>query len=79
MLAAICTVCKENKGKQRVENTSIEFICPKKQKDEDGHEEASYLLCKYESSLYFALRQDREAKTHFVLKAFLKNPPGRGS
>jgi hypothetical protein len=54
-----------------VENTGLEFIYPKKQKDEDGHEEASYLLCKYESSLYFALRQDREAKTHFDLKVFL--------
>jgi len=31
------------------------------------------------ASLYFALRQDRKAKIHFVLKAFLKNPLGRGS
>ncbi len=31
------------------------------------------------ASLYFAFRQDRKAKTHFDLKAFLKNPPGRGS
>ena len=31
------------------------------------------------ASLYFALREDRKAKTHFVLEAFLKNPPGRGS
>lgn len=31
------------------------------------------------ASLYFALRQNRKAKTHFDLKAFRKNPPGRGS
>jgi len=30
------------------------------------------------ASLYFALRQNRRAETHFGLKAFLKNPPGRG-
>ena len=31
------------------------------------------------ASLYFALRQNRKAKTHFDLKAFFKNPPGRRS
>ena len=67
MLGAICTVCKKNKGKFRVENTGLEFVYSEKYNDEDGHDEASYLLCKYESSLYFALRQDRET------------PHGRGS
>jgi hypothetical protein len=31
------------------------------------------------ASLYFVLHQDKKAKTHFDLKVFLKNPPGRGS
>ncbi len=31
------------------------------------------------ASLYFVLRQDKRAKTHFDLKAFLGNPPERGS
>ncbi len=31
------------------------------------------------ASLYFALRQNRKAKTHFDLKAFFKKPPGRRS
>ena len=35
-------------GKLRVENTGLEFIYPDKQKDEDGHDEASYILYKYE-------------------------------
>ncbi|MCP4608850.1 MAG: hypothetical protein GY845_09070 [Planctomycetes bacterium] len=35
-------------GKLRVENTGLEFVYPKKQKDTDGHEEASYILYKYE-------------------------------
>jgi hypothetical protein len=35
-------------GKLRVENTGLEFVYPEKQKDEDGHEEASYILYKYE-------------------------------
>jgi hypothetical protein len=35
-------------GKLRVENTGLEFIFSEKQKDADGHEEASYLLYKYE-------------------------------
>ena len=35
-------------GKLRVENTGLEFVYPQKQKDEDGHEEASYILYKYE-------------------------------
>ena len=35
-------------GKLRVENTGLEFIYPEKQKDEDGHDEASYILYKYE-------------------------------
>jgi hypothetical protein len=38
------TIC----GKMRVENTGLEFIYPEKQKDEDGHDEASYILYKYE-------------------------------
>jgi hypothetical protein len=35
-------------GKLRVENTGLEFVYPQKQKDNDGHEEASYILYKYE-------------------------------
>jgi len=35
-------------GKLRVENTGLEFIYPDKHKDKDGHEEASYILYKYE-------------------------------
>lgn len=35
-------------GKLRVENTGLEFIYPKKQKDEDGREKASYILYKHE-------------------------------
>jgi hypothetical protein len=35
-------------GKLRVENTGLEFIYPQKQKDEKGHDEASYILYKYE-------------------------------
>ncbi|TKJ33868.1 MAG: hypothetical protein CEE38_19795 [Planctomycetes bacterium B3_Pla] len=35
-------------GKLRVENTGLEFIYPEKQRDEEGHDEASYILYKYE-------------------------------
>jgi hypothetical protein len=35
-------------GSLRVENTGLEFIYSQKQKVPDGHEEASYLLYKYE-------------------------------
>ncbi len=35
-------------GQLRVENTGLELIYPKKQKDADGHDEASYILYKYE-------------------------------
>jgi len=35
-------------GKLRVENTGLEFVYPEKQEDEQGHEEASYILYKYE-------------------------------
>ena len=35
-------------GKLRVENTGLEFVYKEKQKDADGHEEASYILYKYE-------------------------------
>ncbi len=35
-------------GKLRVENTGLEFVYKDKQKDTDGHEEASYILYKYE-------------------------------
>ena len=35
-------------GKLRVENTGLEFVYPQKQKDADGHDEASYILYKYE-------------------------------
>jgi hypothetical protein len=35
-------------GKLRVENTGLEFIYSEKYKDKDGHEEASYILYKYE-------------------------------
>jgi len=35
-------------GKLRVENTGLEFIYSEKHKDEEGHEETSYILYKYE-------------------------------
>jgi hypothetical protein len=35
-------------GKLRVENTGLEFVYPEKHQDEDGHDEASYILYKYE-------------------------------
>ena len=35
-------------GTLRVENTGLEFIYPEKYKDEDGHDETSYILYKYE-------------------------------
>lgn len=35
-------------GKIRVENTGLEFVYSEKYKDKDGHEEASYILYKYE-------------------------------
>ena len=37
-------------GKLNVENTGLEFIYPDKHKDEDGHDETSYILYKYEYS-----------------------------
>lgn len=35
-------------GRLRVENTGLEFVYQDKQQDADGHEEASYILYKYE-------------------------------
>jgi hypothetical protein len=35
-------------GKLRVENTGLEFVYPAEHKDEQGHDEASYILYKYE-------------------------------
>ncbi len=35
-------------GKVRVENTGLEFVYPEKHKDEEGHDETSYILYKYE-------------------------------
>ena len=35
-------------GKLNVENTGLEFVYSDKHKDEDGHDEASYVLYKYE-------------------------------
>lgn len=35
-------------GALRVENTGMEFVYAEKHRDEDGHEEASYILYKYE-------------------------------
>jgi hypothetical protein len=35
-------------GKLRVENTGLEFVYPDKHKDQQGHEEASYILYKFE-------------------------------
>ncbi len=42
-------------GKLRVENTGLEFIYPEKHKDEDGHDETSYILYKSEYSNILAL------------------------
>ena len=35
-------------GKLRVENTGLEFVYPEKHKDQEGHDETSYILYKYE-------------------------------
>ena len=35
-------------GRLRVENTGLELIYPERRRDADGHEEASYILYKYE-------------------------------
>ena len=35
-------------GKLRVENTGLEFVYSEKYKDQDGHDETSYILYKYE-------------------------------
>jgi hypothetical protein len=35
-------------GKLRVENTGLEFMYSEKHKDQEGHDEASYILYKYE-------------------------------
>jgi hypothetical protein len=35
-------------GTLRVENTGLEFVYPQKHKDKEGHDEASYILYKYE-------------------------------
>ncbi len=35
-------------GKLNVENTGLEFVYPEKHKDEQGHDETSYILYKYE-------------------------------
>jgi len=35
-------------GKLRVENTGLEFVYSEKYRDEDGHDEVSYILYKYE-------------------------------
>ena len=35
-------------GKLRVENTGLEFVYSEKHKDEEGHDETSYILYKYE-------------------------------
>ncbi len=35
-------------GKLRVENTGLEFVYPEKHKDEEGHDETSYIVYKYE-------------------------------
>ena len=35
-------------GKLRVENTGLEFAYPEKHKDQEGHDETSYILYKYE-------------------------------
>ena len=35
-------------GRLRVENTGLEFVYPEKQKDEEGHFEASFILYKHE-------------------------------
>lgn len=39
---------KASWGKLRVENTGLELIYPERRQDEDGHEEASYILYKFE-------------------------------
>ena len=35
-------------GKLNVENTGLEFVYPEKHRDEEGHDETSYILYKYE-------------------------------
>ena len=43
------------RGKLRVENTGLEFIYPTNLKDENGHDETSFILYKYEYSNIQAL------------------------
>ncbi len=43
------------RGKLRVENTGLEFIYPTNLKDENGHDETSFILYKYEYSNIRAL------------------------
>jgi hypothetical protein len=42
-------------GKLRVENTGLEFIYTEKHQDQDGHDETSYILYKYEYPDIFAV------------------------
>jgi hypothetical protein len=42
-------------GKLNVENTGLEFVYPEKHKDEQGHDETSFILYKYEYSNIAAL------------------------
>ncbi len=47
-------------GQLQVENTGLELIYPAKQKDADGHDEASYILYKYEYPNISALIRFRD-------------------
>jgi small nuclear ribonucleoprotein (snRNP)-like protein len=49
------TTGKIIRGKLRVENTGLEFTYPTNHKDENGHDETSYILYKYEYSNIQAL------------------------
>ncbi|KPK36596.1 MAG: hypothetical protein AMJ65_15995 [Phycisphaerae bacterium SG8_4] len=42
-------------GTLRVENTGLEFVYPEKKQDSDGHEEASYILYKFEYPIITAV------------------------
>ncbi len=47
-------------GKLNVENTGLEFVYPTKHKDQEGHDETSYILYKYEYPNIAALIRYRD-------------------
>jgi len=56
-------------GILNVENTGLEFVYPQKQKDKDGHEEASFILYKHEYTNIAALIRYHEQLSQANKKA----------